>query len=128
MTEEEYLEAGKYIWQNFVPKSGQAEFVQGELLRAVAKLRDEAHRNGNVNFNQKCHGILIEYLRLRLSDEEIFNPLTISQINKDLNRLSLENQPYIEDDIFDRLDNRVVDWYMCYGDEIKHEYDPELYC
>ena len=55
ITSEEYLEKGKYIWQNFVPKSGQAETVQGELLRAIEKLRDEAHRNGNANFNKNCH-------------------------------------------------------------------------
>jgi hypothetical protein len=28
---------------------GLADTVQGELLRAVEKLRDEAQRNGNVN-------------------------------------------------------------------------------
>ena len=33
-----YFEEGKQIWKSFVPKSGQAETVQGELLRAVEKL------------------------------------------------------------------------------------------
>ena len=128
MTHEEYLETGKYIWQNFVPKSGQAELVQGELVRAVAKLRDEAQRNGNINFNEKCHGILIAYLRTKLSDHEIFNSKTILQINTDLDRLSLEGQPYTDDELFDRLDERVVDWYMCYGDEITHKNNADLYC
>ena len=41
-----YFEEAKSIWQTYVPKSGQAETVQGELLRAVEKLRDEAIRNG----------------------------------------------------------------------------------
>ena len=73
MTSEEYLEKGKFIWQNFVPKSGQAETVQGELLRAIEKLRDEAHRNGNANFNKNCHEILVEYLREKLTDKKIFD-------------------------------------------------------
>ena len=73
MTSEEYLEKGKFIWQNFVPKSGQAETVQGELLRAIEKLRDEAHRNGNANFNKNCHGILVEYLREKLTDKKILD-------------------------------------------------------
>lgn len=82
MTQEEYLENGKYIWKNFVPKSGQAEFVQGELLRAIEKLRDEAQRNGNGNFNEKCHGILVSYLREKLSDNELFDNKTIKMLRK----------------------------------------------
>ncbi len=128
MTKEEYFEKGKYIWQNFVPKSGQAEFVQGELLRAIEKLRDEAHRNGNGNFHQDCHGKLIQYLRTHLSDQQLFSNETIRQINEDLHRLSVENPPYLEDDIFDRIDERIVDWYVHKGDRIKHIPDPNLYC
>ena len=128
MTEEEYLENGKYIWQNFVPKSGQAEFVQGELLRAIEKLRDEAHRNGNGNFNEKCHKILIHYLRTKLSDKQVFEEKTIKLINKDLDRLSIEKHPYPDDAIFDEICNRIVEWYLYYGGAIKHEKNTELNC
>lgn len=128
MTKEEYLEKGKYIWQNFVPKSGQADFVQGELLRAVEKLRDEAHRNGNGNFHEACHGKLIQYLRVNLSDHSIFDKSTVDQINHDLNLLNIENEPYLEDDIFDRIGERVIDWYLIKGEGIKHERNIDLYC
>lgn len=128
MTEEEYLENGKYIWQNFVPKSGQAEFVQGELLRAIEKLRDEAHRNGNGNFNEKCHKILIHYLRTKLSDKQVFEEKTIKLINKDLDRLSIEEHPYTDDTIFDEICNRIVEWYLYYGGAIRHEKNTELNC
>ena len=128
MTQEEYLEHGKHIWRNFVPKNGQAEFVQGELLRAVEKLRDEAHRNGNGNFNEKCHRILIEYLRTNLSDKRVFEEKTIKLINSNLDRLNIEDQPYTNDDIFDEIDDRIVDWYLYYGGEIRHEKNTELYC
>jgi hypothetical protein len=128
MTEEEYLEKGKYIWQNFVPKSGQAEFVQGELLRAIEKLRDEAHRNGNGNFNEKCHKILIQYLRTKLSDKQVFEEETIKLINKDLDRLSIEEYPNTDDAIFDEICNRIVEWYLFYGSEIRHEKNTELNC
>ncbi|MFE4720577.1 hypothetical protein ACFRLW_29995, partial [Streptomyces sp. NPDC056728] len=43
-------EAGR-IWRTYVPKRGQADTVQGELIRAVEKLRDEAVRNGNINWD-----------------------------------------------------------------------------
>ncbi len=127
-SQEDYLEKGKYIWQHFVPKSGQAEFVQGELLRAIEKLRDEALRNGNGNFNEKCHEILIQYLREKLTDKEIFDNKTIQQIKKDLKRLNIENQPYTDDDIYDRISNRIVDWYLYYGEQIKHKKNSKLYC
>lgn len=48
----DHFEEAKAIWHMFVPKSGQADRVQGELLRAVEKLRDEATRNGNINWDR----------------------------------------------------------------------------
>lgn len=128
MTEEEYFEKAKFIWQNYVPKRGQSEFVQGELLRAVGKLRDEAQRNGNINFNENCHIILIEYLRKKLSDRNVFSDKQIEQINVDLNRLSLEKHPYTEDDVYLRITNRIVDWYIVYSNLIVHEKNIRLYC
>lgn len=128
MTSEEYFEKAKYIWQNYVPKSGQAEYVRGELLRAIEKLRDEAHRNGNINFNEKCHGILIQYLRDTLSDEKVFDSATIEEINEDLDELSYEDHPYTEDDIYDRIGDRIVDWSLVYTELIPHKQNPELYC
>lgn len=120
MTPKEYLEHGKHIWQNFVPKSGQAEFVQGELLRAIEKLRDEAHRNGNANFSKNHHGILIQYLRTKLSDKQLFDNETIQLINNHLDQLNIKSQPYLEDAVFDEIDDRIVDWYLHYGEGIRH--------
>jgi len=56
-----YFEEAKFIWKNYVPKSGQADTVQGELLRVIEKLRYEAQDNGNINwddgFEMFCHYI-----------------------------------------------------------------------
>ena len=52
MTDDEYRELGRFIWQTYVPKRGQAATVQGELLRANEKLRDESQRNGNINWDE----------------------------------------------------------------------------
>lgn len=128
MTKTEYFEKAKFIWKNYVPKSGQSEFVQGELLRSIEKLRDEAHRNGNINFNEKCHDILIQFLRQKLSDQKVFDLSTIKQINKDLDRISIPEQPYTWDDIFDRICDRIVDWNIFYGNAIKHKKNPKLHC
>jgi len=128
MTTEQYFTKAKYIWENFVPESGQAAVVQGELLRAVEKLRDEAQRNGNGNFNKKCHGILIDYVKRKLSDRQIFDTKTIRKINEDLQKLNRERRPYLEDDVYDYLSDRIVDWYLFYGDTIKHTYNNDLKC
>ena len=128
MTEEEYLETGRYIWKTFVPKSGQAQTVQGELLRAIEKIADEARRNGNINFNPDCHGLLIAYLRKYLLDEKIFDKETIRQTLKDLDRISVEDEPYMEEDLYDRLRERIIDWYLRNKTPIPNVPNPKLYC
>ncbi|WP_217698753.1 hypothetical protein [Sediminibacterium ginsengisoli] len=128
MTAEEYLKIGQFIWKTYVPKSGQAETVQGELLRAIEKLADEAQRNGNINFNPDCHGILVSYLRKHLADTTLFSKETIRQINNDLDTISKENKPYTDDDIYDRLRNRIIDWYLKNKVPVRNTKNKKLNC
>lgn len=44
------LDDFRRLWKELVPATGPADFLQGELLRAVENLRDESCRNGNRNF------------------------------------------------------------------------------
>jgi len=46
-----YKEECKHIWKNLIPKAGQADNLQGELLRQIEKLRYEAQNNGNINWD-----------------------------------------------------------------------------
>ena len=46
-----HFEICKKVWSEQVPPSGQADTVQGELLRQEEKLRDEATCNGNRNWD-----------------------------------------------------------------------------
>lgn len=128
MISKKYFNKAKFIWQNFVPNSGQANTVQGEMLRAIEKLRDEAQRNGNINFNENCHSLLIAYLRKNLTDSTVFNDILISQISSDLDRLSESNHPYLEDDIYDRINDRIVDWFDKNPNGLPHHENPDLYC
>lgn len=126
--EKKYDEKAQFIWDNYVPKKGQAEFVVGELLRAIEKLRDEANRNGNINFNEKCHGILVDFLREILTDEKVFDSETILEINNELDLLSIEDEPQTGDEIYDWISDRIIDWNLVYVKPIKHNKNPELYC
>ncbi|NML41547.1 hypothetical protein HHL17_30465 [Chitinophaga sp. G-6-1-13] len=123
-----YFETAKLIWQKLVPKSGQAETVQGELLRAVEKLRDEAQRNGNGNFHENCHGILVAYLRKYLTEESGFEREIIAGIDEDLDKLSSKGRPYTDDDLYDRITNRIVDWCAQQTALISHVKNMALYC
>ncbi|MBM9548750.1 hypothetical protein JWG40_17120 [Leptospira sp. 201903074] len=80
-----YFEDAKLIWKEFVPKNGQANTVQGELLRAVEKLRDESQRNGNGNGNGNWDDgfeILIRYLNDHLIDTKIYSKEILDKTKK----------------------------------------------
>ncbi|MBP0988412.1 MAG: hypothetical protein J6S92_09045, partial [Oscillospiraceae bacterium] len=48
-----HFEECKKIWQTLVPQVGQADSVQGEMLREMEKLRYEACANGNKNWDDQ---------------------------------------------------------------------------
>jgi len=124
----DYNKTAKVIWQKLVPKSGQADTVQGELLRAIEKLRDEAHRNGNGNFHKDCHGLLVKYLKKYLIDESIFGKEMALEIKKGLKEISYKTIPYTDDDIYDNINERIVDWYLQNPKQVKHIKNDTLYC
>src|SRR5262249_48569009 len=73
----QYLNEAANIWRECVPKSGQADTIEGELLRAVEKLRDEAIRNGNQNWDPGF-GILLSFLESKLLDKTVYSEATLA--------------------------------------------------
>lgn len=67
-----YFKEAKYLWQTYVPKQGQAETVQGELIRAIEKLRGEAQRNGNINWD-RGFVIFCDFLETTLCESGVFD-------------------------------------------------------
>jgi hypothetical protein len=106
-----YFKEAKYLWQNYVPKSGQADTVQGELMRAIEKLRDEAQRNGNYNWDNG-HIILSNFIKETLCESSVFDDQTKKEIIEDIKVLQNYDYPQTEDEIFDRLTDRIVEWYL----------------
>lgn len=113
-------EVAKWVWKHLVPKSGQSFTVQGELLRAVEKLRWEAQNNGNINWDDGFV-MFIDYLRDHLTSEAGFSTEEKAEIEEDLDRLRnflpveqltddshATGLPYVEDDLYDRLVSRVI--------------------
>ncbi len=119
-----YLDEATAIWREFVPPSGQAETVQGELLRAVEKLRDEALRNGNCNWDDGFE-ILLAYLHRHLLDEAVYPPEAIAGTRAILAGLRTDDALWLEDEPYDYLGDRVVDYFRHYGSR-PHACDPGL--
>jgi hypothetical protein len=81
-----YFEEAKHIWPASVPKSGQFETVQGELLRAVEKFRDEAIRNGSGNWDEGFESLL-RYHGDHLLDLAVYERVLIETTRLGLTRL-----------------------------------------
>ena len=96
-----YFEEAKHIWQSQVPKSGQADTVDGELIRAVEKLRHEAQNNGNMNWDEGFE-MFCSFLWETLNDGTF-------------------------DELYDRLADRAVEWSLAHDGPVKREKDPVQY-
>jgi hypothetical protein len=119
-----YFDEATNIFQSFVPKSGQAETVQGELLRALEKLKDEATRNGNGNWDEGFE-ILVRYLKSHLLDPAVFGKTLIEKTTTDLARLQEFDHPYLSDDLYEAIADRIVEYFRFYGSK-PHAQNPNL--
>jgi len=120
------LELGKWIWQNLVPKSGQAETVQGELLRANEKLRDEAKRNGNGNWDGGFE-ILLNYIEFKLCKKKTIFKDPSKKLRADITILRNYDEPYLKDDLYDRIESEIFAFCRNNKELIKHELNDELH-
>lgn len=111
MTTDEYFKHAKSIWKNLVPKSGPADSLQGELLRYNEKLRDEAHRNGNINWRSE-HADLAHFMQKTLVDSGLFPPAVISKIDEAIQELLDFEYPNTSDGPYDYIMERIVDWHL----------------
>jgi rhodanese-related sulfurtransferase len=120
-----HFEEARHIWRQYVPASGQADTVQGELLRAVEKLRNEALRNGNSNWD-RGFAILLSYLEEHLLDETVFSPSVIRERGNSLRRLRDHAQPCLDGSAYDALADRVVEYFQHHG-PIPRKHNPGLH-
>lgn len=121
-----YYEEAKYLWQTYVPKSGQAETVQGELIRAIERLKSEAQRNANMNWN-KGHEILAKYIEDILMNSNIFNAKEKEKIKMDIKELLDFEYPKTENEIYDRLREKIIEWYFQNKEPILRKKNPNLH-
>ena len=121
-----YPQEARSLWRTWVPHSGQAATVQGELLRAVEKLRDEAQRNGNINWDGG-YETLIAYLRDNLLGSPLFGQTAAEETESGLDRLSRFEFPETSDAPYDRLADRVIEWCHAHPEPVPHTRNPDLH-
>lgn len=102
------------LFDLLVPRSGQSESVQGELVRAIRKLESDYKRNGSANFFHSYRS-LATLLRRRLRLKSLFDAVTIRQIGADIALMREHGRGrslnYSDsEDCYDRITDRVVEY------------------
>ena len=111
-----HFDEARQIWRRFVPPSGQATTVQGELLRAVEKPRDGAMRNGNGNWDQGFE-ILLDFLGNKLDDRAVFTAERIAGNREALARPRNFENPCLDDELYDQFSDCVVEYFRFHGSQ-----------
>jgi hypothetical protein len=100
-----YPEIAQKVWNEMVPPSGPASTVQGELLRSVEMLRDDAQHHAN-DF-RKSHRRVAVFVRDTLIKSGIYNEAENKSIRSATAKLRKVARPYTKNDIYDHLVDQV---------------------
>jgi len=111
-----YPAIAQQIWTRFVPAEGTPGTIQGQLLQAVENLRDEAQRNGNHHYN-KTHKRMAIFVRDTLTGSGLFDSHDNERIKTDTHKLMKASRPYVADDVYDELVNKVCIYYTRKADK-----------
>jgi hypothetical protein len=98
------------LTKRLVPREGEADTKQGEVIRCLGNLADEAMRNGNVNWGERQLA-MVAYVRRELGNAAMFS---------DLERTMIERQLLIlERGTVSRVGHRILARFAvrwCHGD------------
>ena len=126
-SKESWQETLRRLGKTLVPLSGEAETLQGELVRCVGNLNDEATRNGWMNWDEGDVES-IEVLRRYLPDTDVFSGTVCERIQKALDTVRYAGERGADKGMFGYdeltfLAQRVAEWCIRYG-ELKYK-NPE---
>ena len=115
---ENWQEILRRIGKELVPMSGEAETLQGELVRSISNLTDEATRNGWMNWDQGDVES-IEVLRRYLPDAAVFPEPVRQEIHKALDTVRYAGERGADEGVFGYeelklLAQQVAEWCIHY--------------
>ena len=109
LTSDEHKALFLEISSTQIPDSGQSETVQGELLRSQIRLFKEATRNGNMNWGNG-YSYFADYIEETLTSDKVLERSEKKQLLKDLARLRNFQDPYLENDLYKRIQKLILMW------------------
>ena len=117
------------LWERLVPQSGQADTVQGELIRAVGRIADEFASNGFANWDSGYER-LSDFALQQLTDGT-FGPQTTAGIRTDIEQIKAYARGgnidgYDLEAAFDRLMQVTAGWCQRHPETISRSFDPNL--
>ena len=119
--EMQHPEACKEIWSQYVPARGQAQVLQGELLRALEKLRWEAQNNGNINWDEDFV-YLCSFIRDTLCSMDLFSQDDKQKIAAIMDYFQHHaEEAYTEDNLYDVIADYIAQLYIQHPEPIRHE-------
>ena len=116
------------LWNTLVPADGQAETLQGELVRIAGKLTDQAFRNGNANWDDD-HEKMWRFVGRHLDDAATFTAEERALIKGKIEEIIRDRDtPDLSGDgcCYYVISEKVVDWCMAHPTPIPHQKDETL--
>jgi len=110
------------LWKEYVPKTGQADTLQGELVRIAGKLTDQAFRNGNMNWDAD-HERMWRFVGRHLDDSSTFSKNELDLVRAAIEEIIRDNAtPDLSGDgcCYYVVSEKVVDWCMAHPKPIPH--------
>lgn len=99
----------RFIQENYVPKSGPSEVLQGELLRELELLRSEAKENQNANWDMDF-AYFCENIKWKLSNMNIYSEQELLKITLVMDYLKYtgeNNISYSKDNLYDIIADAI---------------------
>lgn len=138
--EQQYFDECKYIWKNYVPQAGQADNLQGELLREIEKIRCEAQDNGNINWDDD-YSYFCDFISRKLTEQPVFSETEKQEINLIMayikecgtyakkfysgkiseNSVDMEKLAYVNDNLYDRICDKIGRLHKENGEPMPYE-------
>lgn len=141
-----YRDVCRYIWKTYVPKEGQAENLQGELLREIERLRWEAQENGNINWDEDF-AYFCDFISSAISEQPVFSDAEKDEVASIMERLKSYGEyskkvndgeipyedidmyriAYVEDDLYDIICDKIAWLHMENPEPLPYERNEAIY-
>ena len=123
-----YEKERKELWDRLVPEEGEADTIQGEMVRAISWIYREYCVNGNCNWYPGLrYRNLATFLNRQLRKGGVFDRETIRQIQSEFNDMRTMGRKWDYDfkrereGLYDRMMDRVIEWCLHHPEPIPRQ-------